>query len=292
MGKGKEGEMAETHVLEERIKKSYPVLTRSQKKLAEFILANPEDVAFLSSRSLGQKVGVSDATVVRFSNALGISGFSELQRILQSWLKVKLAPSEKLKTTSTRPRNSVYAEIFKTNLDTLRKTQQEIADSKIEEAIDALDGARKVFVLGLRRSHSIAFHLYYNLSHILDNVFLISTAYGLPYDQIVTIGKRDVLVSISFPRYAKGTEEITRAAKQKEATIIAITDHPLSPVGRMADVSLQVSSESPFFFGSLVSAIVIADCIVGGLSLKHKARNVNRLKGIEITLRKFGVWLS
>ena len=284
--------MAVTHALEERIKKSYPDLTKSQKKIAEFILANPEDVVFLSSRSLGQKVGVSDATVVRFSNAIGVSGFSELQRILQSWLKVKLAPSEKLKTTSTRLKNSVYAEIFKTNLDTLQKTQQEIADSQIEEAIEALNRARKVFVLGLRRSHSIAFHLYYNLSHILDNVLLISTAYGLPYDQIVEIGKRDVLISISFPRYAKSTEEITRAAKQRGASIIAITDHPLSPIGQIADVSLQVSNESPFFFGSLVSSIVIADCLVGGLSLKHKTRNVNKLKSLEITLRKFGVWLS
>lgn len=284
--------MTVTNVLEDRIKRSYADLTRSHKKIAEFILGNPEDVVFLSSRSLGQKVGVSDATVVRFSNALGMSGFSELQRTLQSWMKVKLAPSEKLKTTSIGRKNRVYAEIFKTNLNTLLKTQQEIADSKIEEAIEALNGAKKVFVLGLRRSHSIAFHLYYNLSHILDNVILISTAYGLPYDQIVEIGKRDVLISISFPRYAKDTAEITRTAKQRCASIIAITDHPLSPIGRIADVSLNVGHESPFFFGSIVSAIVIADCITGGLSLKHKTRNVKRLERFEKTLRRFGVWLS
>jgi DNA-binding MurR/RpiR family transcriptional regulator len=284
--------MTMSNVLEDRIKRNYRDLTRSQKRIAEYILGNPEDVVFLSSRSLGQKVGVSDATVVRFSNALGISGYPELQRILQSWLKVKFTPSEKLKSTSTGRQNRIYAEIFKTNLENLMKTQQEIEDSKIDDAIEALNGAKRVFVLGLRRSHSIAFHLYYNLSHILDNVVLISTSYGLPYDQIVEIGKQDVLVSVSFPRYAKGTAEITRAAKQRGASIIAITDHPLSPIGRIADVSLQVSLESPFFFGSPVSAIVVADCIVGGLSLKHKTRNVARLKRFENTLKRFGVWLS
>lgn len=280
------------NVLEELITKNYSIVTKGQRKVATYILRNPEEVAFLTSKTLGEKAGVSEATVIRLANALGISGFSEMQNIVQSWLKRKLAPSEKLESTKIGRRTDIYGAIFENSTQNILKAREEIPTSKLEEVVDTLDTARRIFVVGLRRSHSLAFLLYYNVSRIRDNVALIHSAYGLRYDDILGIGDRDALVAISFFRYARETLELTKFAKEKKALIIAITDSPVSPIGQLADMSLCVDYWSPFFFGSLASSLVIVECIVGGLSLKRRKRYVSSLKKIEDTLRDCGVWVE
>jgi DNA-binding MurR/RpiR family transcriptional regulator len=279
-------------ILGELITKNYSNLTKGQKKVATYILRNPEEVAFLTSKKLGKNAGVSEATVIRLADALGISGFSEIQNILQSWLKRKLAPSEKLESTRIGRRTDIYEEIFENSVREILKAREGIPPSQFEEVVDALDRARRVFVVGLRRSHSIAFLLYYNLSRIRDGITLVDPAYGLRYDKILEIGDPDVFVAISFFRYARETMEITKFAREKEAHIVAITDNPVSPVGQLADISLCTGYWSPFFFGSHASTLVIVECIVGGLSLKRKRRYVHSLKKIEDTLRHCGVWLE
>ena len=279
-------------VLERLVSRNYTKLTKSQKRIAEYIIRNPDEAAFLSAKALGKKVNVSDATVIRLSNALGISGFAELQKILQSQLKGKLASSEKLKHTRIARRSDIYSLIFDSSIKNILKAQGEVSTSKLDEVTKVLDSAKKIFVMGLRRSHSLAFHLYYNLSRILNKVFLIESAYGIKYDQITEIGIHDVLVTVSFPRYTKETLEVTKIAKRKGATIIAITDNSLSPIGQLADISLFWGYDSPFFFGSHAGALVIVDCIIGGLSLRHRKRYVDRLAELEETLRKFGVWVK
>ncbi len=277
--------------LEDRITKAYAGLTKSQKKVAEYILRSPEEVAFLSLKTLGGKVRVSDATIIRLSNALGFSGFSELQEILQSWLKRKFTPSEKLRSTRINRRTNIYEKIFETSVKNILKAQEEIPIKKFEAAVNALDGAKRIFITGLRRSYSFAFHLYNNLNRILNNVVFVESSSGLVYDQLKDIGIRDVLVSISFSRYAKETLEITRFARKKKAFIIAVTDNPLSPVGQLADSALCSDYGSPFFFGSHASTVVIVDCLIGGLSLKHKNRYVGALTQMENTLKECGVWI-
>lgn len=105
-------------ILEELITKNYSTLTKGQKKVATYILRNPEEVAFLTSKKLGKNAGVSEATVIRLANALGISGFSEIQNISQSWLKRKRAPSEKLESTRIGRRTDIYEEIFEKACET------------------------------------------------------------------------------------------------------------------------------------------------------------------------------
>ena len=278
--------------LGELITEYYSTLTKGQKKVATYILRNPEEVAFLTSKKLGENAGVSEATVIRMANVLGISGFSEIQNILQSWLKRKLAPSEKLESTKIGRRTDIYETIFENSVRNILKAREEIPASKLEEVVDTLDTARRIFVVGLRRSHSIAFLLYYNLGRIRDNIILVDSAYGMRYDGILEIGDRDAVIVISFFRYARETMEITKFAQKRKANIVAITDNPVSPVGQLADISLCTGYWSPFFFGSHASTLVIVECIVGGLSLRRRKKYVNSLKKIEDTLRDCEVWLE
>ncbi len=229
--------------------------------------------------------------MIRLSTALGISGFSELQEILQSWAKARLAPPEKLRSAQIKRRTDLYETIFENSIRIIAKAREEIQVSKREEVVSALNKAKRVFVVGIRRSHSIAIHLYYNLSRILNSTSLIDPAYGLIHDQVVDIGKRDVLIAISFSRYARVTLEGTRFAKALKAFVIGVTDNPLHPVGQLTGISLCVDYRIPFFFGSHAGTLVIADCIVGGLSLKHKRRYVSALTKLEDTLRQW-VWIE
>lgn len=235
------------YILGKLIKRNYPKLTKSEKKVAEYIMQNPEEVAFLTSKDLGRKVKVSDATVIRLANALGVSGFSDLQKISKSWLKKKLAPSEKLRSTKIDRRTNIFELVFEISMKNILKAREEISITKLQNVVKRLDDAKRIFVIGLRRSHSFAFYLYYNLSRILDNISLVDMPFGLVYDEIKDIGSKDVLVSISFSRYTKETFEVTRYARRKKAFVIAITDNPLSPIGQLANVALCVDYGSPLF---------------------------------------------
>lgn len=181
--------------------------------------------------------------------------------------------------------------MFENSIRNIAKAREEIQVSKLEEVASALDKAKRVFVVGMRRSHSIAFHLYYNLSRILNSTSSIDSAYGLIHDQVVDIGKHEVLISISFSRYARMTLEVARFAKAMKAFVIGVTDDLLHPVRQLTDISLCVDYRIPFFFGSHAGTLVIADCIVGGLSLKNKRRYVSALTKLEDTLRQW-VWIE
>lgn len=281
-----------TDYLEELIKNTMHRMTKGQKKIADFIINNPEEAAFLSSKDLGEKVDLSDASVIRLANVLGFSGFLEMKLMLQSWMKGKISPSEKLKLLTVGHKTEIYKTTFENNIQSILNAQSKIPISKFEQIRTTCSRAKRVFIIGLRGSFSVAFFLYYNLKRVMKNVFLIETTYGLQYDLLTDIGVRDVLFSISFPRYATKTVEVTRFAKERNAFIISITEEPLSPVGRLADISLCIRSAEPFLLGPPPTAFVIIECILNALLTKSPKKSIDKLKEFENSLERQGVWIE
>ena len=278
--------------LEDLIKKAYRNLPKSEQKVAEYILKSPEEVAFLPCRTVAQRVGVSDATVVRMSHRLVADGYGGLKKRLQASLKEKITPSQKLESTNIGEDESIYHAVFRSNLENIGRAEESLGAEKFDEVVNRLDNARKIFLVGERRSHTFAFHFFYNLSRIMNNVFLVRNMHGLQFDEMRDIGHKDVMVGISFRRYSRGTFEVVKFAKHKKCYVIAFTDSPISPIGQIANLTVQVDFGSPFFYGSYASTLVIIDAFIGGLSLKHKKRGVLAMKKFEKTLKNWGVWLE
>jgi len=277
--------------LEDMILKNFNKLTKSQKKVAEYILNSPEDGAFLSSTKLGQKVNVSEATVVRFSTAVGCSGFPALQEILQNYVKERIKPSEKLKKyTKFNKRTNIYDEMFHATAQNLQITHENIRPEILDQIVNKLIIANKIYIAGFRRSFPVAYLLHFNLSCLLKNTVLIDSNYGLIFDKTIEMNKHDVCVGISFPRYASLTYQIIKYAKAKECTVIVITDSVISPIAQFADFVLTARYEIPSFFNSNICALALADCIVAGFSRKMQ-KSIKLLTNLEKSLQEWDTWL-
>jgi len=273
------------------IRKSYNKLTKSEKKLAEFVLKNSEESAFMSSTKLGQMVNVSEATVIRFATELGCSGFPAFQEILQNYLKERIKPSERLrKYSKIREKTHIYGEIFRVTAENLRITQENIHPEIIDTIVNKILTAKRIFIVGFRRSFSVAYLLNYNLANILRNTILIDTNYGLIFDRTVEMERNDVCIGISFPRYATQTYQIIQYAKRKGCTTIVITDSVISPIAQVADYVLTAKYEIPSFFHSNICALALIDCIVAGVSSK-KNKSVKLLANFEKSLQDWNTWV-
>jgi DNA-binding MurR/RpiR family transcriptional regulator len=277
--------------LKDIISRNYYNFTKSEKKLAEFILNNLEDSAFMSSTELGQMVNVSEPTVIRFAVGLGFSGFPGLQEILQNYIKERIKPSEKLrKFKQTKKKVDIYGEIFRATVENLQVTQEQIHPETLDEIINKIITSKRIYILGFRRSFSVAYLLNYNLSSLLRNTVLIDANYGLLFDKTIDMNKNDICIGISFPRYATQTYQIIQHAKGKGCTTIVITDSIISPIAQVADYVLTAKYEIPSFFHSNICALTLIDCIVAGVSRK-KQKSVKILANFEKSLQKWNTWV-
>jgi DNA-binding MurR/RpiR family transcriptional regulator len=277
--------------LEDIICKNYINLTKSEKKLAEFILKNPEDCAFMSSTKLGQMVNVSEPTVIRFAVGLGLSGFPALQEILQNYVKERIKPSEKLrKFIQNKRKADIYREIFRATVENLQATQKDTHLEILDEIVNKIITAKKIYIIGFRRSFSVAYLLNYNLSNLLRNTVLIDANYGLLFDKTIDLDKNDICIGISFPRYATQTYQIIQHAKGEGCTTIVVTDSFISPIAQVADYVLTAKYEIPSFFHSNICALTLIDCIVAGVSRK-KQKSVKLLANFEKSLQKWNTWV-
>jgi DNA-binding MurR/RpiR family transcriptional regulator len=277
--------------LEDMISENYYKLTKSEKKVAEFILSNPEDSAFLSSTKLGQMVNVSEATVVRFATEVGCSGFPALQEILQNYVKERIRPSEKLKKYKRiKKKTDIYAEIFSSAMQNLQITHENIRPQTFDQIVNKIIEANRIYIAGFRRSFAVAYLLNYNLSSLLRNTVLIDASYGLLFDKTIEMRKGDVCIGISFPRYATQTYQIIKHAKEKGCATIAITDSIISPIAQVADYVLTAKYEIPSFFNSNICALALTECIATGISRK-KQKSIKLLAGLEKSLQEWNTWL-
>jgi DNA-binding MurR/RpiR family transcriptional regulator len=279
------------NLVEEIIAKSYNRLTKSEKKIAEYILKNLEEAAFLTSTRLAQKATVSEATVLRFSMKLGYSGFPPLQDVLQNCIKERLKPSEKLKKyVELKRENNIPSEIFGSIIGNLKETWDNIPADTLDLITDKIVGANRIYIVGFRRSFSVAYVLYYNLMGLSMDAVLVESSYGLLFDQVVRMGKKDVCICISFPRYATLTYEIIKHAKKVGCTTVVITDSLISPVAQIADHALAAKYEMSSYFDSNIIAMAIADCLVAGIAKKRRT-SIKFLTNYEKALQDLNTWL-
>lgn len=279
-----------TPVFHQRIQRKYAKLTRSQAALSRYVMANSEEVPFLSSSELARRVQVSDATVTRFCLALGYTGYADFQKDMQKWVQQKLTPSQRFEKTR-RKQADLSRRIFHRDIQNLQETLETLSFANLESAGLALGRARRIYIIGLRTSFSLASLAYYHLSRIGRNVVLLDGARGLLYDPLIDIRPEDAVLAISFPRYSKETLEVARYAKDQGTRVIAVTDSILSPLAQTSDLVIEVKTESLSFFASFTSGVCVVNCLCALVSLANPGRSKKALKEIEARLRPLGTWI-
>lgn len=274
------------------IQAKYSKMSKGQKLIAQYIIKNYDKVAFMTACKLGETVGVSESTVVRFANALGYSGYPKLQDALQELIKNKLTTVQRVEMSNEdySDDSAILSKVLKSDIDNIRGTLEEMDTKAFKDASEQILKARKIYILGMRSSYIIAQYLGFYLDLILDNVHVIRMDMGDSFEQIVRINENDVVIVFSFPRYSKKSYQIVDYAKGKGAHIISITDSYFAPVACLSNNTLLVKSNMASFVDSLVPAMTVANALAISVGMKEKEEIKTYFDDLEKIWKDYGVY--
>jgi len=258
-------------------------LPESQRVLGEFILKNYKYVANLSAIELGSRAGVSDATVVRFAKSIGYSGYPEIKNELFEYLIHEELPSNKMIKSLNRIKkvDSGIMEVFQNDINNIEETFRSFRKKDLDMAVEAINSARRVYVIGLNSCESLASFLNFHLRRLDIDVHLITSAGLVMFEQLSSIKKGDALVVISYPRYSKDALSAVELAKSRNAKTISISDQEYSPIAQAADISLIAHSTNLGFYNSYAAATTMCNVLVLSIALVNEEKSLQALKAID-----------
>lgn len=252
------------------IEEGMPTFSKGQKRIANYILEHYDKAAYMTASKMGALVGVSESTVVRFAIELGFDGYPDMQKSLQELIRMKLTSVQRVEVTNSLiGEGDVLDKILVSDAEKIRRTLEEIDRDAFEAAVDKIVAAEKIYIIGVRSSSSLAGFLNFNFRMMFDNVKFVQTTSGSEmFEQIMSIGEKDVMIAISFPRYSKRIVNAVEYAHNAGADVISLTDSHQSPIAGMADQLLLARSDLVSFVDSLVAPLSIINAIIVAVSRK------------------------
>ncbi len=266
-----------------RIEQNYPAMSKRHKLLSDFVRENYDKAAFMNVEQLSSATGVSEATVVRFSSELGYEKFNQFQKALHDYAMSNLTSVQRMDRASQQYQDTdILTSVLETDIARIRTTLANLDRTAFNGAVDALNSAENIYIIGLRGSSSLARFLEYYLNHIFSNVKLVNGAsVGDIFEQMFRIGDKDVLIAFSLPRYSLRTIRAVRYAKKNNATIIGITDGENSPILELCDFPLMAKTAMEAFVDSLVAPMSLINALVVAASLKRPQEANSYLNKLE-----------
>ena len=274
--------MRMTHLLT-RIDMKMNGFSKGQKRIALYIVEHYDKAAFMTASKLGETVGVSESTVVRFATEIGYDGYPKLQQAMQEMIRDKLTSVQRIEVTSTRiGEEDVLTSILNQDIDKIRRTIEETDHEAFISAVEHIVKAKRIYIFGVRSTASLAHFLGYYLELMFDNVRIITTtSHTQTYEQMFRISEDDVFIGISFPRYSNMAVDAMRFARGRGADVIAVTDSMISPLVSNADQVLLARSDIASIVDSLVAPMSLMNALVVAAVLKRKQEVVDTFKQLE-----------
>ena len=275
-----------------KIQSELPGFSKGQKQIARFILEHYDKAAFMTASSLGVTVGVSESTVVRFATELGYDGYPHLQRALQEMIRNKLTSVQRMEVAGDRMGGrDVLQTVLHADTDMIRVTLDEIDRDAFQGAVDALMGAKRIYILGVRSSSALASFLGFYFNLLFENVTLVHTnSVSEIFEQVLRVGPGDVLFGISFPRYSKRTLSAMKYARDRGARVIALTDSQLSPLARVADHVLLARSDMASFVDSLVAPLSVINALIVAVGMSRRDEIEQTFNKLERIWEEYDVY--
>ena len=267
----------------ERLNLSGKRLSKSHRRIAEYIVTHYEKAVFMTAAALGKMVHVSESTVVRFAVALGYEGYPQLQHSLQELVRHRLTAAQRFEMTSEMQESEVLPTVLKADMLNIRRTVEQIDAGAFAKVVTRLLQADAIYVLGLRSAAPLAQFFGYYLHFIFDDVRIVASGISDVFESISRIRKNDVLFGISFPRYSTRTLEAMRFAHENGAQVVSLTDGPMSPLHAEADICLSAHTDMASFVDSMVAPLSVINALLVALALKKKdelGRHFEKMEGI------------
>ncbi|HEY5303632.1 MAG TPA: MurR/RpiR family transcriptional regulator [Acidimicrobiales bacterium] len=251
------------------LRRSYKDLTLSQKRIAELIVEDPEFVAFATVEKLAARLGVSPSTIVRFAYRVGLSGYPDLQQRIRDIVRTQMRPSPNgdgnQRSDAAHLGEGTLAKSLIHDSENLRATIARLSVTDLEHAVAILLRARWIYVAGGFASEALAKYVSVQLTRMSGRVGILSGDLNAA-PMLLDITKDDALLAFSFPPYAARTLQIVSAAKDRGASIVAITDTPVAPVAQQVDVVLATNVSGIGLQNSLIAPMAVANALLNALA--------------------------
>ena len=274
------------------IQENMSTFSKGQKRIANYILESYDKAAFMTASRLGKTVSVSESTVVRFAAELGYDGYPSMQRSLQKMIRNRLTSVQRSEVAIDRNGDQeLRSTDHQTDIEKIRLTLEELDREHFEKAVEAIVSARKIYIMGVRSSASLATFLSFYFNLIFDNVISVAanTASEV-FETMLRVGAEDVVIGVSFPRYSSRTVQAMNFARDRGATTIAITDSEASPLAPISNYTLKARSDMASFVDSLVAPLSLVNALLVAVSRKKNDDLAHTFQTLEDIWDEYGVY--
>ena len=244
--------------------------SKGQQKIAQYILNNYDRAAFMTAGKLGEEVGTSESTVVRFASELGFNGYPEMRKAIQSMIRSRLTSVQRIEVAKrTIDEKNICKSVLSSDIENLQSTLNIMDSESFSKTVKNIIDAKNIYIVGMRSSSALASFLGSYLHLLRGNVFVIKDISSSEVaEQLLRIGPDDIFIGISYPRYSKHTVDAMEFSRSRGAKTIAITDSSNSPVSGIADISLYAKSDMVSFLDSLVAPMSLINAIIVAVGTK------------------------
>ncbi len=253
-------------------------LTKTEKKIADYIVDNINTIGLQTVTSLAYEIGVSDTSIIRLVRKLGFHSYAEFKRNMSTRMiqqyNEALLPSEKyIKTRETLDKSNLISDVVNRTIENLRKSCDILDLQTIERIAAILIRSNHKYIVGFRSTASCATYMSSKLLYFVPNVICCNQAESMAIEHIVDIKQDDCLLLYSFPRYSEVNLSLLEIAKRQGAATILITDRITSPLATLADFVLPAAIDGLGFTNSYIVPICISEIIL--FAVNGQTNNAN-----------------
>lgn len=277
-----------------RINEHYPHMSKSQRAIAAYIEDHYDQAVFMTAAKMGQTLGISESTVVRFAASIGYDGYPEFQKGLEEWVKDKINSVQKMGVKyGGSTQSEILTSVMNADMEKIQDTIANLDPAAFETAVDTILEAENIYIIGLRSCEPLADFLQFYLNMIRGNVKLIKTTSVTEiFEQMIRIGEKDAIIGISFPRYSMRTLKAMEFANDRNAKVITITDSVHSPMNLYSSCNLCARSDMVSIVDSLVAPLSVINALVVALCMKSPDRAKESLQLLEEAWNNYQVYLN
>lgn len=277
-----------------RINEKFSTMSKSHKAIAAYITDHYDQAVFMTAAKLGETLGISESTVVRFASGIGYDGYPEFQKVLEDWVKNKLNSVQRIDAKYGRSTQSeILTSVLTSDMNKIADTIENLDPIAFETAVDTILAAKHVYIVGIRSCEPLADFLSFYLTMIRGDVCLIrTTSVSETFEQMIRVNEEDVVIGISFPRYSMRTLKAMEFARDRNAKVITITDTVHSPMNLYSSCNLLARSDMVSIVDSLVAPLSVINALVVALCLKCPQDVKENLEALEEAWANYQVYLN
>lgn len=264
--------------LRSRIIQEHARLPKRLAQIAAFALEQPDEIALGTAVSIAKKAEVQPSTLIRFAQAMGYEGFTDLQSVFRERLRERVLNYEErlnLVTEHGRDRGKeeqLLSGFAEAGARSVAGLHERIDAAQLQKAAEILARADTIHIVGLRRSFPVAAYMAYAFGKLGVKCSLAGTAGGLEPELIGFAGEKDAVIAISFTPYAPATVELAAEAHRRKVPMVAITDSPFSPVAQNAKCWFEVVEADFEGFRSLAASFALAATLTVAVAYRRRTR--------------------